>query len=265
MINSTQIQMALSDICRGWYARALWSTMAMHDIRQRYRRSVLGPFWITISMGVMVAALGLLYGKIFRLSLQDYMPYLSSGFVVWGLISGIVVDGTRTFTSSENLIRQLSAPLSIYAYRSVWLNLVTFAHHIWIFALVAIWFEVVPGWGALWCVPGIVFLAINGLWVGLLLGLLSARFRDIPLMVASVMQVLFFLTPVIWRADMLPERVILLDLNPFYHIMETVRAPLLGGSATVENWLVVLLITFTGWAVTLVVFSMYRWRIAYWV
>lgn len=216
-------------------------------------------------MGVMVAALGLLYGKIFRLSLQDYMPYLSSGFVVWGLISGIVVDGTRTFTSSENLIRQLSAPLSIYAYRSVWLNLVTFAHHIWIFALVAIWFEVVPGWGALWCVPGIVFLAINGLWVGLLLGLLSARFRDIPLMVASVMQVLFFLTPVIWRADMLPERVILLDLNPFYHIMETVRAPLLGGSATVENWLVVLLITFTGWAVTLVVFSMYRWRIAYWV
>lgn len=260
-----QLQRALADIAGGWGARALWSTMAVHEIRQRYRRSVLGPFWITISMGVMVAALGFLYGKIFHLPLQDYIPYLSSGFVTWGLISGTVVDGTRTFTSSENLIRQLSAPLSVYTYRTVWINLITFAHHIWIYALVAIWFDVAPGWVALWCLPGIIFIAINGLWASLLLGLLSARFRDIPLMVASVMQVMFFITPVIWRADMLPERVILLDLNPFFHIIETVRAPLLGGTASLENWLVVLSLTILGWGLTIAVYGMYRWRIAYWV
>jgi hypothetical protein len=78
--------MAVADIVRGSNEHALWSTMALHEIRQRYRRSVLGPFWITISMGVMVFALGLLYGKIFQLELRDYIPYLSSGFVIWGLI-----------------------------------------------------------------------------------------------------------------------------------------------------------------------------------
>ena len=265
LFNRTQFVKALDDIVQGWRARELWGTMGLHDARQRYRRSFLGPFWITISMGIMVAALGLLYGAIFKLELRIYLPYLACGFVIWGLISGLIQDGTKSFISSGHLMRQLRVPVSIYVYRAMWSNLVTFAHNIWIYVFVAWWFDVFPGWEVLWALPGFVLLTINALWIGLLLGLTSARFRDIPLIVANVVQVMFFITPVIWKPSMLPDRALFLELNPFYHFMEILRGPLLGSTPGVENWLVAIAITLIGWGITLFFYTGYRWRLAYWV
>jgi ABC-2 type transport system permease protein len=264
-LTADQARKALADIYRGLRAWPLWGTMGWHDLRQRYRRSVLGPFWITLSMGVMVAALGLLYGAIFRLELKDYLPFLACGFVIWGLISGLIIEGTAAFISSENLMRQLAAPVSLYVYRAIWSNVLTFAHNIWIYVLVALWFQALPGWGVLWALPALVAIVLNGLWVGLLLGLLSARFRDIPLIVGSVVQIMFFITPVIWKPDMLPGRALFLDLNPFYHILEILRAPLLGYPVNADSWVAVLVVTVVGWGVTLLFYTAYRWRVAYWV
>lgn len=260
-----QISRALTDIRDGWARRELWATLGLHDVRQRYRRSTLGPFWITISMGVMVFALGLLYGQIFGQDLHDYLPFLAAGFVIWGLISAMILGGCTTFIMAEGMIRQLNAPVSIYAYREVWSALIAFAHNIWIFMVVAWWYDVDLSWHLLWLAPAMAILLINGFWMALFLGLLSARFRDVPLIVGSVVQVLFFLTPVIWRPEMLPDRALFLQLNPFYHMIETLRAPLLGHAPSVENWLAVISIAVLGWAVTLFFYSAYRWRIAYWV
>jgi ABC-2 type transport system permease protein/lipopolysaccharide transport system permease protein len=239
--------------------------MGLHDIRQRYRRSFIGPFWITLSMGIMVGALGLLYGTIFKQDMHDSLPFLAAGFISWGLISTLITDGTRVFISAEGLIRQLPAPLSLHVYRLLWGNLITFAHHIWIYVLVAIWFGLNPGWTALVAVPALFLLLLNAFWMALLLGLLSARFRDIPLVVASVVQVMFFITPVIWKPEMLPGRALILDLNPFHHLVEIIRAPLLGQLPALENWLAVFIITVVGWALALWFFSAFRWRLAYWV
>ncbi len=264
-LNSEQFRRGLHDIAEGWRRRQLWLTLGTHDIRQRYRRSVIGPFWITLSMGIMVGALGLLYGRIFKMELSDYLPYLSCGFVIWGLISGLILDGSRAFISAESIMRQLAAPVSTFAYRAVWSNLITFAHNIWIFVFVAVIFGLNPGWRVLEAVPALLLLLVNGLWMSLLFGLLSARFRDVPLIIASVVQVMFFITPVIWKTTMLPGRALLLDLNPFYHLVEILRAPMLGYSAHWENWAAVLLITVIGWVVTLFFYTAYRWRIVYWV
>ena len=114
-------------------------------------------------------------------------------------------------------------------------------------------------------VPAVFVLLLNGFWMALLLGMLSARFRDIPLVLANAVQVLFFVTPVIWTPNMLPGRALILDLNPFYHLIEILRAPLLGSAPTAENWVAVIVITITGWAAALWFFSAYRWRLAYWV
>jgi ABC-2 type transport system permease protein/lipopolysaccharide transport system permease protein len=260
-----QIHRAIDDLTAGLRRYPLWGMIGFHEMRQRYRRSVLGPFWITISMGVMVLALGLLYGKIFNQDLALYLPFLSAGFVVWGLLSQLILEGSQAFISSEGMMRQLAAPVSLYVYRVVWSNLLIFAHNIWVFVGVAIWFGVDVGWSSLLVIPGLALLLINGVWVGLLFGLLSARFRDVPLILGSIVQVMFFITPVIWRPSMLPERALLLDLNPFFHVIEIVRAPLLGMPPQWENWFASLLITLVGWAVTLVLFATYRWRIAYWV
>ncbi len=260
-----QIDKAWRDIVAGWQRRELWMTLGLHDVRQRYRRSKLGPFWITISMGVMVMALGLLYGQIFGQDLHEYLPFLAAGFVVWGLISTMLNDGCQAFIVAEGMIRQLNAPVSIYAYRGIWSTLIAFAHNIWIFFAVALWFGVDLNWNLLWIPLAVFVLLVNGLWMALFFGLLSARFRDVPLIVGSVVQVLFFVTPVIWRPEMLPGRALLLDLNPFYHMVEIVRAPMLGQAPGLEHWLTVLTILLVGWAVTLFFYSAYRWRIPYWV
>lgn len=260
-----QLRKALADIWSGWNRRPLWMTIGLHDIRQRYRRSVLGPFWITLSTGVMIGALGLLYSQIFKVNLAEYLPFLAAGLFAWGLISSIVLEGCQAFISSEHLIKQLSAPLSIYVYRLLWSNLLTALHNVWIFFLIALWFRVDVGWPTLLVVPGLLLILFNGLWVGLLLGLLSARFRDIPMIVASLVQVMFFLTPVIWRPDMLPGRTLLLDANPFYHFVQILRDPMLGVSPSLENWMAATLVTVIGWAAALTFYTAYRWRLAYWV
>ncbi len=260
-----QFERALHDIRTGWKRRELWMTLGLQDVRQRYRRSKLGPFWITLSMAIMVLALGLLYGQIFGQDLHDYLPFLAAGFVIWGMIASLVNDGCQSFILAEGMIRQLNAPLSIYAYRGLWSTLIAFAHNIWVFLGVALWFGVDLNWNLLWVPVALLMLFLNGLWMALFLGLLSARFRDVPLIIGSVVQVLFFITPVIWKPDMLPGRALWLDLNPFYHLVEIMRAPLLGQPPVLGNWLTVIAITIIGWAVALFFYSAYRWRVAYWV
>jgi ABC-2 type transport system permease protein len=263
--DGAQLKSAVRDIAEGWRRRELWMTMGIQDIRQQYRRSVIGPFWITISMGIMVGALGLLYGTIFKQDLHDYLPYLAAGFIFWGLVSSLITDGSRVFIQAAGMILQLPAPLSLHIFRLLWSLLITFGHNFVIFIGVALWYGLNPGWTAVLVVPALFIVLANGFWIALLLGLLGARFRDIPLVVASVVQVVFFLTPIIWKPDMLPGRALILDLNPAYHLIEILRAPLLGRVPSIENWAAVIAITLVGWAVALWFFRTYRRRLAYWV
>lgn len=260
-----QFRLAVADIRNGWKRRVLWGTLGMHDIRQRYRRSALGPFWITASMGVMVAALGLVYSQIFKIDVAEYLPFLATGIIVWGLISALVNEGSNAFISGAHLIQQLAAPLSIHVYRVLWTNTIIFAHNILIVVVVGLWFRVNPGWTVLLTIPGLLLVLLNGLWIGLLVGLISARFRDIPMIAASIVQVMFFITPVIWKPDMLSGRTLLLHGNPFYHLVEIVRGPMLGQVPSVDNWIAAVVMAVVGWGVALLFYTAYRWRISYWL
>ena len=261
----SQTVLALLDIVQGARARYLWGMLGWQDIRGRYRRSILGPFWLTISMGVLVAALGALYGTLLKIGTADYVPFLALGFIVWTLISGLITDGCTAFISAESIIKQTNLPLSVHVYRMVWRNFLIFCHNAAIFVVVAALFAIWPGWIGLLALPGLVLLCLNGIWVGLLLGSISARFRDVPPIMASVVRLLFFVTPIIWMPEFMPGRALVLDFNPFFHVVELVRAPLLGQVPELVSWLAVSGITLGGWFVAFVLYSRYRWRIAYWV
>ena len=239
--------------------------LGWQDIRRRYRRSMLGPFWLTISMGVLVGALGTLYGTLLKVEIADYVPFLALGFIVWTLISGLVNDGCTAFISAESIIKQTNLPLSVHVYRMVWRNFLIFCHNVAIFVVVAVLFAIWPGWTGLLALPGLVLLCLNGIWVGLLLGIISARFRDVPPIVASVVRILFFVTPIIWMPELMPGRAFVLDFNPFFHFVELVRTPLLGQLPGLVSWLAVSGITLGGWLVAFALLRRYRWRIAYWV
>lgn len=261
----SQATLALHDLFQGARARYLWGRLGWQDIRRLYRRSVLGPFWLTISTGLLVAALGTLYGALWKVELAHYAPFLALGFVVWTLISGVITDGCNAFINAEGIIKHVGLPFSVHVYRLLWRNLLVLCHNAVVFVIVAAIFGVWPGWAGLLAVPGLALLLLNGIWVGLLLGVISARFRDVPPIVASIVRILFFVTPIIWMPELMPGRAFVLDFNPFFHMVEVVRAPLLGKVPGLVSWLAVLGITLGGWIVAFEFFRRYRWRIAYWV
>jgi ABC-type polysaccharide/polyol phosphate export permease len=257
--------LALADLAEGLARWRLWGLLAWQDIKQRYRRSSLGPFWLTISMGVMIGTLGVLYGKLFKMEIQEYLPFLCLGFLTWIFISTSITEGCTVFITSESIIKQIKLPLSSHVYRLVWRNLIILGHNFVVFVVVALVFRVWPGQSGLLVIPGLLVIALNVTWIALLLGIISSRFRDVPLIVASLVQVVFFLTPILWKPSLLGRRVGFVDMNPFYHLIEIVRMPLLGHSPTFLSWIAALVIAAIGWSTTFLLFSRFRKRIAYWL
>jgi lipopolysaccharide transport system permease protein len=257
--------MAWSDFSQGLAAWRLWVRLGWNDILQRYRRSMLGPFWLTASTAVMVIALGGLYSQLFNTPIQDFLPYLCVGLLLWNLMSSFLIEGGALFTGAESYIKQVRLPYSVYVYRSSWSKLVIFAHNFIIYFGVLLYFRIWPGAVALLAIPGLLLILINGAAVTLCIGMVSARFRDVPQLVNSLVQIIFFVTPIMWRPELLHGRTYIADLNPFYHLLEIVRAPLLGGLPSAKNYLAVLLITAVNLAVVGAFFARFRSRISYWV
>jgi ABC-type polysaccharide/polyol phosphate export permease len=256
---------ALADCRAGISAIYVWPMLAWQEIRLRYRRSLLGPFWITISTAVLLGGIGPLYGKLFQLNLATYLPHLTIGYVLWLLFSGLINEGCQIFITARGLITQMRMPLTVHVLRTVTRNLIIFAHHAIVVVAVLVFYPPVPGWELLLVPVGILLIAVNGFWAGLLIGMFCARFRDIPPTVESLVQVAFFLTPVLWQPQLLGRHQWAAAWNPLYHFLEIVRAPLMGMPTSPVSWTVVLGITLTGCLVTLALFARYRARIAYWV
>jgi ABC-2 type transport system permease protein/lipopolysaccharide transport system permease protein len=256
---------AIADMIEGLKLWELWCSLGWHDIRQRYRRSIVGPFWLTLSMGVMVGGLAYLYAGLFGQDVETYLPYVATGIIIFSMISSLASEGSLVFIGSSTLILQLRAPLSIYVYQMLWRNLLIFAHNISIYALILLFVKIDLDWNFFLAFVGLFLVLLNGFWIGLTLGGLSARFRDVPLIVASVMQVAFFLTPIFWTPGSLPNRALFVHLNPFYYLIEVIRMPLLGKTPPLSIWLVVIGFNVVGALVATFFYARYRGRIAYWV
>jgi len=257
--------MALDDIVSAAWLWRLWGRLGWNDILQRYRRSLLGPLWLTASMAVMVIALGTLYAELFKVPVDKLLPYLSVGLIVWALISSFLTEAGTLFTGSESYIKQIRLPYSVYVYRSCWSKLIIFAHNIIIYFGVLLYFEIWPGAIAILALPGLLLVLLNGALMSLCIGMVSARFRDIPQLIGSFVQIVFFVTPIFWTPDLLKGRTFVLDINPFYHLLEIVRGPLLGTIPSIGNYFAVTLVTFLNAFIAGAIFIRFRARISYWV
>ena len=265
VLRKTNFQLAIADLVEGIASVHIWSALGWQEVMQRYRRSVLGPFWLTISTGLMVGIMGPLYGKLFGQDITTYFAHLAVSLVLWQTISQIVLDSSIAFIVSDVYIKQVRLPLSIHILRTLWKNLVILFHNFAVVVLVIIFFRPPLGAALLLFPLALALFAANALWVGVLLGMMCARFRDIPLVVTNVMQVAFFLTPILWKPEMLGRHAWSVNFNPFYHFLEIMRAPLLGTPTSALSWFVVTGVTVAGYALTVAFYTRFRARIAYWI
>jgi len=260
-----QAAQAARDIVDGLFNVRLWSMIGWRDIKQRYRRSTLGPFWVTLSMALTISGLGLVYGVIFKTELRTYLPYLCLGMITWEFVSKSILDGSTTFLALEGLIKQIRLPLTTHIASTIWRNVVLLAHNSVIYVVVAAIFGLVPGWEVLWLIPGFALVLLNLMWIAMILAILCTRFRDVPLIVQSVVQMLFFVTPVFWSSKQMTDRKVLVHGNPFYHVLELLRGPVLGNAPPLESWVFLLVTLALGGTATFLLFSKFRRRIAYWL
>jgi ABC-type polysaccharide/polyol phosphate export permease len=218
-----------ADIRAGLVKWRIWVMLARNDVRRRYRRSVLGQFWLTLSMAFTIAGMGYIYSGLFGVDVTTYLPYLSVSFVMWTMFSSIVVDSCTVFGDNESLLRHMRLPRSLFVYRVIARTLIVAAHNLVIipivFAIYGIGFAV----NNLWFLIGFPLVLINGFFFGFFLAVICARFRDVPQIVVSLMQIAFFVTPVMFQPEQLLQRgPAVLRLNPFASLLEIVRDPLLG-------------------------------------
>jgi ABC-type polysaccharide/polyol phosphate export permease len=256
---------ALSDLMAGLRLRQVWLTFAVMDVRLRYRRSYLGPFWITISTGIMVVAFGYVFGSIFKADLATFVPYIAVGMVAWAYISTTLTEGCSTFTGSASYIRNLSLPLSVYLYRTMARNIFAMLHNIVVIVVVFLIFQPPMNVNWLLCIPGLVLITLNLTWMALLLGIASARYRDVPAAIGNVLAVSYLVTPVIWHADLVSDRSHIIDYNPFYHLIELVRAPLLGQQPTILNYGFTVALLVSGTLLTMYLYKLKSHRLSYWL
>lgn len=260
------LALARNDLQRGFSDWRTWLLLGMNDVRQRYQRSRVGQFWITLSVVVNIATLGAVYSYLFRMSIREYLPSLAMGIIVWGLISAMVTDACTVFTSAESYLRQAPIAKSIFVHRMLVRNLITFAHNVVIVPVLYVAFGMGPGWPIFLVPIGLAIVTINGFWIGLLVGTLCARFRDLPQIVASFMQIAFFVTPVMWKRDQLPPTLSwVVDLNPFAALLAVIREPLLGAVPDRSAYVMSFGVTAIGLVVAIRFFARFRARIIYWL
>ncbi len=258
-------QRAAEDLVEGVRRYELWLAMGLQEVRRRYRRSVLGPLWLTLSLAILVTALGLLFGRLMDVPLERYVPHVALGFIAWQFIQGAMSDGCNVFISNKGWLTNVRSPLSLFVFRMVWEHLIMMGHNALVYVGVVVLFGIHAGATGLLIVPALVLLIANAIWVGLLFGTLCARFRDIPQIVQSLMRVAFFVTPIIWMPDQLGERGYLALFNPFTYFVELIRAPLMGQVPSALTWGLALAVTLGGWALAGLVFAQLRARVPYWL
>jgi lipopolysaccharide transport system permease protein len=264
----SQKDLADRDIINGIKQWRIWLMLAYQDIKLRYRRSILGPFWLTLSMAITVYSMGYLYGHLFHTDLQSYFPFLVAGMLSWALVSTCITELTDGFTSSDGLIKQIKLPYSLYIHRVVTRNFIIFFHNMIVIVPILLIFHKVAriDLNTLLIIPGLLLIYINAVIWGLTLAIIGARYRDISQIIKSLIQVVFFVTPVMWNPAVLPAKDhILVILNPFYAFIEIIRAPLMGMQAALTNFYMVGTITLLGLFFCRYMFIKYRSRIVYWL
>lgn len=263
---------AWRDLVRGFHQHELWLQLGWQDIKQRYRRSTLGPLWITIATGVMALALGLLYSMLFQIPLADFLPHVTVGLIMWGFISGCIKDGAEIFIDNEGLIKQLPSALSVHVYRLVWRQALFLAHNLVIWAVLMMIFPRPLGWDLLLAIPAMALLILNGVWVTMFFGIVATRYRDVAPLLEAMVQLLFYVTPIVWTTQTLKEqggeiaqRALLAEVNPLFHYMEIIRAPMIGQPIAAYHWWIVLGCTVVGLLLALLAMKQWRFRVSYWV
>lgn len=260
-----KLSRAIDDLFEAIRRHRTWLHLGFVEVKQRYQRSVLGPWWITLSMLLFISAMGTIFSRLFGVKPEEYIPFFTTGYLLWTFISSCISESTDLFKSNGNFIKQTKLPFHLYVLKFLTKNLILLAHNLVVYLGVLWYFHINPGWNCLFALGGFVLLVLNLYWICLLTALVSTRFRDMVPIITNCLQILFFVTPISWTPKLLDENSLIVKWNPFVYFLELVRMPLLGSLPSLHMWIVCGCIAIAGFILSFLIFSHVRTNVPFWI
>lgn len=239
---------------------------AYANIKARYRRTTLGPFWLTISAGVTILMLGLIWGGVFNADLRTFFPYVTVGFITWSFISTLITEAPLLFFEQSTIMKNIKLPVFYYVSMLLIKNLIIYAHNFVIIILVMLLFQVPITMNTFLFFPNLLLLLGIAYFCIIILGVMASRFHDLHPIINSLTMLIFLMTPILWEPSaVIGKRAFLVEFNPFFHFIQLIREPLLGRVPMPMNYLFSLvMLVLTGLTATYLL-KRYRHRLVFWV
>jgi ABC-type polysaccharide/polyol phosphate export permease len=256
----------VDNIRRGLAHWRVWHLLGVNELRRRYRRSRLGQTWVTLTTALFVGALGFTYSVLFRQPVASMLPWVGIGMIVWNHFSVIANECTGIFAAHGPYYLNQKMVLSVSIISVIYRNAIILAHNMVIVVVVIILFGVPVNWNTLALAPGLLICWLALLCAGYVLGMICIRFRDVAQVVENIIQIAFFVTPIMWKPEFLtPKARFIADYNPFALFISLLRNPLLGEPVALGSWAAALAITTVGGLAALWVIGRYERRVLFWV
>lgn len=244
----------------------IWLILSFYDIKTRYRRTVIGPFWLTLGTAITILGMGLVWSSIFGMDMSEFLPYIAVGMIIWTFIAATLNEGCSVFTSQTSIIHNVKTSYFIHIMTMVSRNIIILLHNILVIVAVFIICRKSINFEILWVFPGLILLILNSFWVGIVLGIFATRYRDIASIVGNLVTLIMLVTPIMWKPEMLQgNRKLIALVNPFAHIINIIRDPLLGKAPSVMSYIFVIGILVVGMSLSLWLYKKCIHRIIFWM
>jgi len=244
-----------------------WIYLGYIDIFLRYKRSIIGPFWITISISVIIFVLSHLWAQILSIDFNFFVSYFAIGYILWYWLSSTVIESSSSMTEFEGLIKQIKIPISTYLLRVSLRNFLVFLHNCVLIVLVIFIFDNQVNIFEFITIslPSIFLIFISLTSLGVMISIISVRYRDLSSIISFLMQLLFFITPIIWHPDIINKSTALIEYNLFFYWIDVIRQPLLGLEVHENSLLVIFVSSIICILVSAFVIGRYKKKIIYWL
>jgi len=251
----------LKHLVQGVREPAFWAYSTWLGIVTHYRRSRLGALWMFAPSTLYIWGLGWFFSHLQGRPLREFAAHVAIGIVVYRLLSSVISESTSILVANQAFILDGHTRITDFALRVLARGLFQVAVALPMLIL-ALWiYPSIQLTGFAWMLLTVPLVLLNLLWISILFSLIGARFPDIEQIVSNIFLFMFLLTPIIWYAHEVPPesvRGILMRLNPLFHFLEIVRAPLLGENVGLSSLGVVAGMVVGGWSLTFIVY----WRCA---
>lgn len=256
----------LKDSIKSFKMWRVWLFLGVQDIKARFRRSFIGPLWILLNLAFFVGGAGVVYGLMFGQPLNDFLPFLVAGFVIWGFILSSLTESGLAFINAEGYIKQFPFPKQIYLFRPLVGYFIILLIGFFALSILQLLVQSLPVKGWFLAIPGILILLFAALGHIVICAYLGARFRDLPHAMGGMLQVLFFVTPVMFPVKLLKERHLdfVYQYNPLHYLIDVVRHPILEGDfAVTESYIFACLYVVVVWVFAISVAKRFDSRLVF--